>query len=158
MVRVPQARFHGRPLVQTRHASRPRDALSVVQSCRSGLRPQASAGQRNRLNEAAPSPHNVGRIRGLLAAGKAQHHYANRSKRLLHGRNSSGGGSLYPQIFFYSHMPSVVLRAEAYRLAGDAARAAEQWRIILRNPGITQLSATAPYARVQLADASGGRP
>ena len=64
---------------------------------------------------------------------------------------------LYPQIFFYSHMPSVVLRAEAYQRSGDAARAAEQWRIILRNPGITQLSATAPYARVQLAGASGAR-
>jgi tetratricopeptide (TPR) repeat protein len=64
---------------------------------------------------------------------------------------------LYPQIFFYSHMPSVVLRAEAYRLAGDGARAAEQWQLIVRNPGITQLSATAPYARVQLATASGAR-
>jgi tetratricopeptide (TPR) repeat protein len=64
---------------------------------------------------------------------------------------------LYPQVFFYSHMPSVVLRAEAYRLSGDPDRAAEQWRIILRNPGITQLSATAPYARLQLATASAAR-
>jgi len=64
---------------------------------------------------------------------------------------------LYPQIFFYSHMPSVVLRAEAHRLAGDPARAAEQWQIILRNPGITQLSATSPYARRQLATASAAR-
>jgi tetratricopeptide (TPR) repeat protein len=60
---------------------------------------------------------------------------------------------LYPQVFFYSHMPSVVLRAEAFRLLGQPARAAEQWQIILRNPGITQLSATAPYARLQLATA-----
>jgi hypothetical protein len=64
---------------------------------------------------------------------------------------------LYPQVFFYSHMPSVVLRAEAYRLTGDSARAAEQWQIIVRNPGITQLSATAPYARLQLATATGAR-
>ena len=58
---------------------------------------------------------------------------------------------LYPQVFFYSNMPSVVLRAEAFRLSGQPARAEEQWQIILRNPGITQLSATAPYARLQLA-------
>jgi eukaryotic-like serine/threonine-protein kinase len=56
---------------------------------------------------------------------------------------------IYPQVFFYSHMPSVVLRAEAYMLGGDPARAAEQWQRILQNPGITQLSATAPYARRQ---------
>jgi len=60
---------------------------------------------------------------------------------------------LYPQVFFYSHMPSVVLRAEAYLKSGDVARAAEQWQTILRNPGITQLSATASYARLQLARA-----
>jgi hypothetical protein len=64
---------------------------------------------------------------------------------------------LYPQVFFYSHMPSVVLRAEAFRLSGQPARAAEQWRIILRNPGITQLSASAPYARLQLAAAPAAR-
>ena len=58
---------------------------------------------------------------------------------------------LYPQVFFYSHMPSVLLRAEAFRLLGQPASAAEQWQIILRNPGITQLSASAAYARLQLA-------
>lgn len=58
---------------------------------------------------------------------------------------------LYPQVFFYSLMPSVVLRGEAYMLAGEPARAAVEWRTILQNPGITQLSATVPFARVQLA-------
>jgi hypothetical protein len=58
---------------------------------------------------------------------------------------------LYPQVFFYSLMPSVVLRAEAYRLAGQPGLAVEQWRIILQNPGIAQLSATVPFARLQLA-------
>jgi eukaryotic-like serine/threonine-protein kinase len=58
---------------------------------------------------------------------------------------------LYPQVFFYSHVPSIVLRAEAYMLAGQPARAVEQWRTILQNPGITQLSATVPFARLQLA-------
>jgi tetratricopeptide (TPR) repeat protein len=57
---------------------------------------------------------------------------------------------LYPQVFFYSHMASVVLRAEAYMLSGESARAVEQWQAILRNPGIVQLSATVPYARLQL--------
>ena len=60
---------------------------------------------------------------------------------------------LYPQVFFYSHMPSVVLRAEAFGLSGQPERAAEQWQTILRNPGITQLSATATYARLRLATA-----
>ena len=58
---------------------------------------------------------------------------------------------LYPQVFFYSLMPSVVLRAEAYMLAGETDRALEQWRTILQNPGIAQLSATMPFARLQLA-------
>ena len=58
---------------------------------------------------------------------------------------------LYPQVFFYAHMPSVVLRAEAYLLLGERSRAAQQWQLIVRHPGITQLSATAPYARHQLA-------
>ena len=58
---------------------------------------------------------------------------------------------LYPQVFFYSLMPSVVLRAEAYMLAGESGRAGEQWRTILQNPGIAQLSATVPFARLQLA-------
>ena len=62
---------------------------------------------------------------------------------------------LYPQVFFYSHMPSVVLRAEAYELHGERARAAAQWQTILRNPGITQLSATSRYARRQLAHSRG---
>ena len=48
-------------------------------------------------------------------------------------------------------MPSVVLRAEAYMLAGEPGRAVEQWRTILQNPGIAQLSATVPFARLQLA-------
>jgi eukaryotic-like serine/threonine-protein kinase len=58
---------------------------------------------------------------------------------------------LYPQVFFYSLMPSVVLRAEAYMLAGEPARAVEQWGTILQNPGIAQLSATVPFARLQRA-------
>ena len=58
---------------------------------------------------------------------------------------------LYPQVFFYSLMPSVLLRGEAYMQAGEPARAAVEWRTILQNPGITQLSATVPFARVQLA-------
>ena len=58
---------------------------------------------------------------------------------------------LYPQVFFYSLMPSVVLRAEAYMLTGEPGRALEQWRTILQNPGIAQLSATVPFARLQLA-------
>jgi tetratricopeptide (TPR) repeat protein len=58
---------------------------------------------------------------------------------------------LYPQVFFYSLMPSVVLRAEAYMLRGEPGRAAAQWRTILQNPGIAQLSATVPFARLQLA-------
>jgi hypothetical protein len=58
---------------------------------------------------------------------------------------------LYPQVFFYSLMPSVVLRGEAYMQAGEPARAAAEWRTILQNRGITQLSATVPFARVQLA-------
>jgi hypothetical protein len=62
---------------------------------------------------------------------------------------------LYPQVFFYSHMPSVVLRAEAYQLRGERARATEQWQTILRNPGITQLSATARYAQRQLGQSDG---
>jgi tetratricopeptide (TPR) repeat protein len=62
---------------------------------------------------------------------------------------------LYPQVFFYSHMPSVVLRAEAYLLRGEKTHAAAQWQTILRNPGITQLSATARYARLQLAQSPG---
>ena len=58
---------------------------------------------------------------------------------------------LYPQVFFYSLMPSVVLRAEAYLLARQPEPAAQQWLTILGNPGIPQLSATVPFARLQLA-------
>lgn len=50
-------------------------------------------------------------------------------------------------------MPSVVLRAEAYSLAGQWARAAEEWQAVLNNPGIVQLSATAPVAKLQIARA-----
>jgi hypothetical protein len=55
-------------------------------------------------------------------------------------------------------MPSVVLRAEAYQLRGETAHASEQWQTILRNPGITQLSATARYARRQLGSSEGMKP
>jgi hypothetical protein len=58
---------------------------------------------------------------------------------------------LYPQVFFYSLMPSVVLRGDAYTLAGEPGRAVQQWQTILQNPGIAQLSATVPVARLQLA-------
>jgi hypothetical protein len=44
-----------------------------------------------------------------------------------------------------------VLRAEACMLDGESGRAVEQWRTILQNPGIAQLSATVPIARLQLA-------
>jgi NAD(P)H-dependent FMN reductase len=57
---------------------------------------------------------------------------------------------LYPQVFFHSYMASVVLRAEAYMLSGQSARAAEQWQAILRDPGILQLGATVPCAKLQL--------
>lgn len=59
--------------------------------------------------------------------------------------------TLYPQVMFYSHMPSVVLRAEAYSRSGQFALAAVEWSKVLDNPGIVQLSATAPMARLQLA-------
>ena len=48
-------------------------------------------------------------------------------------------------------MPSVVLRAEAYSRSGQFALAAVEWSKVLDNPGIVQLSATAPMARLQLA-------
>jgi hypothetical protein len=44
----------------------------------------------------------------------------------------------------------MVLRAEAYMLGGQWTRAKDQWQAILLNPGIVQLSATGPYARLQL--------
>ena len=58
---------------------------------------------------------------------------------------------LLPQVAYYSHMPSVVLRAEAYSATAQPALAAKEWEKILRTPGIVQLSATAPIARLQLA-------
>jgi tetratricopeptide (TPR) repeat protein len=61
--------------------------------------------------------------------------------------------SLLPQVAYYSPMPSVVLRAEAYAAAGQPAFAAEQWEKILNTPGIVQLSASAPVARLHLAQA-----
>jgi hypothetical protein len=61
--------------------------------------------------------------------------------------------TLFPQVTYYSHMPSVVLRAEAYLALGQSAAAAGEWETILRNPGIVQLSATAPTAKLQLARA-----
>jgi len=61
--------------------------------------------------------------------------------------------TLYPQVFYYSHMPSVVLRAEAYLLLGQPVRATNEWQTVLNNPGIVQLSATSPISKLQLARA-----
>jgi eukaryotic-like serine/threonine-protein kinase len=60
---------------------------------------------------------------------------------------------LYPQVMFYSHMPSVLLRAEAYARMGDQTSALNELTKIIDNPGIVQLSATAPVAKLQLARA-----
>ena len=60
---------------------------------------------------------------------------------------------LLPQVAFYSPMLSVVLRAEAYMAIGKPDAAAKEWTEILSYPGITQLSATAPIAKLQLARA-----
>jgi eukaryotic-like serine/threonine-protein kinase len=60
---------------------------------------------------------------------------------------------LFPQVAFYSPMFSVVLRAEAYVAAGQPARAAKEWNKVAANPGIVQLSATAPISKLQLARA-----
>jgi tetratricopeptide (TPR) repeat protein len=62
--------------------------------------------------------------------------------------------TLLPQVAYYSHMPSVVLRAEAYSALGQPTAALKEWKGILKYPGIVQLSATAPIARLQLARAS----
>ena len=59
--------------------------------------------------------------------------------------------ALLPQVAYYSHMPSVVLRAEAYSATGQPALAAKEWETILKTPGIVQLSATAPIAKLRLA-------
>ncbi len=62
--------------------------------------------------------------------------------------------TLFPQVAFYSPMLSVVLRAEAYLALGQPAAAAKEWNRISQYPGIVQLSATAPIAKLQLARAS----
>jgi tetratricopeptide (TPR) repeat protein len=72
------------------------------------------------------------------------------STALMQLRTAAPLDLLYPQVFFYSHMPSVLLRAEAYMLSGQSDRAAAQWQTILRNPGIAQLSPTLPFAKLQL--------
>jgi tetratricopeptide (TPR) repeat protein len=72
---------------------------------------------------------------------------------LQHLKKTAPYDTLFPQVTFYSHMPSVVLRAEAYSAIGQPAASAKQWETILENPGIVQLSATAPVAKLQLARA-----
>jgi eukaryotic-like serine/threonine-protein kinase len=59
--------------------------------------------------------------------------------------------AMIPQVAYYSLMPSVVLRAEAYAALGQFAQAAHEWASIIHAPGIAQLSATAPVALLQLA-------
>ena len=59
--------------------------------------------------------------------------------------------SLLPQVAYYSPMASVVLRAEAYLAIGQPAQAAKEWERIISTPGIVQLSATAPIAKLRLA-------
>jgi len=61
---------------------------------------------------------------------------------------------LFPQVTWYSHMPSVVLRAEAYAALDQPDLAAKEWQTILQYPGIVQLSATAPIAKLQIAHIS----
>jgi tetratricopeptide (TPR) repeat protein len=61
--------------------------------------------------------------------------------------------ALLPQVAYYSHMPSVVLRAEAYSALGQHSAAITEWKRIFEFPGIVQLSATAPLAKLQLARA-----
>jgi tetratricopeptide (TPR) repeat protein len=60
---------------------------------------------------------------------------------------------LLPQVAYYSHMPSVVLRAEVYLALHQPEEAVKQWETILQWPGIVQLSATAPIAKLKLARA-----
>ena len=62
--------------------------------------------------------------------------------------------TLFPQVTYYSHMPSVVLRAEAYSALNQHAAAANEWKRIFHYPGIVQLSATAPIAKFQFARAT----
>src|SRR5207237_8572843 len=59
--------------------------------------------------------------------------------------------TLLPQVAYYSHMPSVVLRAEAYSATAQSALAAKGWKMILKTRGIVQLHASAPIARLQRA-------
>ncbi|MBV9623112.1 MAG: tetratricopeptide repeat protein [Acidobacteria bacterium] len=58
---------------------------------------------------------------------------------------------LFPQVAFYSPMFSVVIRAEAYAALGQLPAARKEWNKIAQNPGIVQLSATAPISKLQLA-------
>ena len=62
--------------------------------------------------------------------------------------------TLFPQVTWYSHMPSVVLRAEAYSALDQPGLAAKEWETILEYPGIVQLSATAPIGKLQIARTS----
>jgi hypothetical protein len=48
-------------------------------------------------------------------------------------------------------MLSIVMRAEAYAALGRPADSAKEWWRIAQHPGIVQLSATAPYSKLQLA-------
>jgi eukaryotic-like serine/threonine-protein kinase len=76
----------------------------------------------------------------------------NDPKSALRELNSTlGYDLLIPQVFYYSHMPSIVLRAEAYAAIGRDKEAAEQWQKIITEPGTVQLSATAPIAKLRLA-------
>jgi pentatricopeptide repeat protein len=65
--------------------------------------------------------------------------------------STSGYDLLIPQVFYYSHMPSIMLRGEAYAAVGWDKEAAEQWQKIIGKPGTAQLSATAPIAKLRLA-------
>ena len=66
-------------------------------------------------------------------------------------RTAARYDTVLPQVAYYSYMPSVVLRAEAYSATAQPALAAKEWETILKTPGIVQLSASAPIARLQLA-------
>jgi hypothetical protein len=59
--------------------------------------------------------------------------------------------ALLPQVAYYSHIPSIVLRAKAFSATGQPTLAAKEWETIIKTPGIVQLSASAPIARLQLA-------
>jgi len=70
---------------------------------------------------------------------------------LQHLEKAERYDTLFPQVTWYSHMPSLVLRAEAYSALDQPALGAKEWETILENPGIVQLSATAPIAKFQIA-------